>query len=287
MASRATPEVQQSSAGSEGVAAAAGGLARRLAALVRDPFVLFLLLATLLFAAHATLADRDPVVITAELEAALAEERQALSGRAPTAEERARLVRDHVADELLFREAVARGYHLTDGAVRRRLVDRMRFEIGGIPRDPSEEELVAHYAANIARYRSEPRIAFEHVFFARPPAEPAVVLARLRAGETVTGDDFWMGRRFPPYGESMILGMFGPDFLRILATAPQGEWVGPVSSPRGTHFVRRFESVPPSRLAYPDVREQVLLDLLAEEAQRAVDAEVEKLARVHGVRDAR
>lgn len=256
----------------------------RTRARLRDPFVVFLLVAAVIFAGYAAIsAKAATIAVPLTVQRALADDYEVMTGRKPDAKARAKLIDDYVTDEVLFREAVARGMHMTDKTTRQRLVDRVRFMIAGAPADPSEEQLVNHYAEHTDLYRVEPQITLEHVFFAAKPADAPALLARLRGGGKVAGDDFWMGRTLPNYGVSMIRGMFGQPFLRAAQQAPLGEWTGPVASSRGTHFVRVRDRAPSALLPYPQVREQVRQDYLAAESGGAVAVEVAKLERQYAI----
>lgn len=258
----------------------APGRRARALRLARDPLVVFLLAGVAIFAAYFAV-DRlqrgDPIRYTPEIARQQVAEFEGASGRKATAADRARLRDDYIGDELLFREALARGMHLTDPEIRARMVDNLRYLVVGAPADPTEEQLIDFYAAHPDLYRSEPGISFAHVFFAQRPRDSAALLARLNAGETVAGEDFWMGRAFPDYGISMIRGMFGQPFLAGLERAPAGRWYGPVQSPRGWHFVRKTGRRAATRIPYATARAQVRQDYLAARGREALDKEIRTL----------
>lgn len=250
----------------------------------RDPLVLFLAVGGGFFLLYTmAMAHRTRIEVTPAMQASLSGDYEALTGHKPDAKQQAKLVRDYVVGEMLFREAIDRGMHLTDKATKQRLIDRLRFAITGTPADPSEEQLINYYSEHTALYRSEPQLSFEHVYFAEPPADPAAILARLNRGETVAGDDFWMGRTFPNYGQSMIRGMFGQPFLAAIGRQPRGVWTGPLASSRGVHFVRVTGAAAPALIPYTDIRDQVRQDYLTAQTGGAIDAEVSKLERKYDV----
>jgi hypothetical protein len=252
--------------------------------ILRDPLFLFLLIGGGFFLAYTLLSHRaDRIEVTQAMQASLAADYEAVAGHKPDAAEQAKLVQEYVANELLFREAIARGMHLTDKATKQRLTDRLRFMLTGTPNEPTEADLIDYYATHLGSYRAEPQISFEHVFFANPPADPAGILARLNRGEQVSGDEFWMGRSFPDYGQSMVRGMFGQAFLSLAEKATPGSWFGPVRSNRGMHFVRVSGRRPAGMMPYTDIREQVRQDFIAAKTSGVIDAEVAKLERKYDV----
>ncbi len=250
----------------------------------RDPLVLFLAIGGGFFLIYTlATAHRTRIEVTPAMQASLSSDYEALTGRKPDPAAQAKLVKEYVANEMLFREAIDRGMHLTDKATKQRLIDRLRFAITGTPADPTEEQLIDYYSLHMALYRSEPQLSFEHVYFAEPSADAAAILARLNRGEAVRGDDFWMGRTFPNYGQSMIRGMFGQPFLEAIGKQAKGAWAGPLTSSRGVHFVRVTGAGAPALIPYTDIRDQVRQDWLTAQTGGAIDAEVSKLERKYDV----
>jgi peptidyl-prolyl cis-trans isomerase C len=238
-----------------------------------------------LFAAYAALQSRgaEPVRLPATTRAALIADFETLTGRPAVAGDIARIEREYVTDELLFRDAIDSGLHLTDGEVRRQLVEKMRLRVTGLLPDPTDEQLVHHYSENLDRYRSEPAVSFEQVYFRSRPPDAAKVLARLQAGEAIAGEPFPQGRSFPRYGRSILRGMFGQPFVDALWAAPLGDWSGPVESQHGWHYVRAKERLPEALLAFDVVRSQVENDFLVALIEQAIERRVAELERRYEV----
>lgn len=238
----------------------------------RDPLFAFLLAGVALFGGYQVVQhfEKPPVIFTPEIEQAQVADLATLTGRKATAQDRARLKAEYLAEELLFREAIDRNMHLTDGETRKRLVDKVRYLIAGAPPEPSEEELVDHYATHLNLYRAEPRTSFTQIFRQQKPADAGVLLARLNAGETIGGEDFWLGRDFPRYGDSMVRGIFGQPFVDTLKTAPEGRWIGPIPSPRGWHFVKKSERIASAMIPFPAIKDQVRQDYMITHSNAAI-----------------
>lgn len=251
----------------------------------REPLIPFLMAGALIFAGYYFSEQQrsNPIRYTAETEKQLIEEFEAVSGRKAEARDRERLRDDFIADELMFREAVDRGMYLTDPAARERMIDRMRYLVVGAPAEPTEQQLVDYYASHADIYQTEPGISFSQVFFASNPENGPALLARLNRGESIGGDDFWLGREFPNYGHSMIRGMFGQQFLKELEDSQTGQWLGPIRSSRGWHFIRKTGVSAPIRIPYADARMQVKQDYILDGTQAALDKEIAKLKEKYDV----
>ena len=257
--------------------------------IIREPLFAFVVMGGVLYFAHSQLRSRhsEPVVLQAATRAALIGDFEKLHGRKATADDLARIEHDYLTDELLFREALENGLHRSDPSVRSKLVENMRYRITGPLADPTDEQLVNYYSENLDRYRAEPVVSFGQVYFAERPPDPAAVLAQLQQGGPVTGQPFRHGREFPRYGYSMLRGMFGQPMVESLSAAPLGEWIGPLESPYGWHYVRATERLPAALLPFDAVRQQVESDFMVVMIDAAVDRHLDELRRRHEVRSER
>ena len=62
---------------------------------------------------------------------------------------------------------------------------------------------------------------------------------------------------------------FGPSFAAALEQAPVGEWVGPIDSSFGAHYVRVSDRTPAVAPQLAAVRDQVVREWENERRQRA------------------
>ncbi|HUD30765.1 MAG TPA: peptidylprolyl isomerase [Novosphingobium sp.] len=251
---------------------------------LRDPFVVFLLAAGAIFALYWAIAGRKEVIeVPLSVQRSLDDDYSLMTGHQPDAAARAKLVDDYVGNELLFREAVERGMHMTDKATKQRLIDRVRFMISGAPPEPSEDQLIAWYAAHQDLYRAEPWISLRHVFFEKQPGDGGAVLGKLSDGGKVAGDEFWMGHDLSKYGISMLRGMFGEAFLETVSRQPEGIWAGPLRSSRGWHYVLVTARGKDQLLPYTQAREQVMQDYQADQTGSAVNREIARLRQDYAI----
>jgi hypothetical protein len=242
-----------------------------------DPLTHFIIVAGVLFFAYSLHRPEKPhIAVSRTIQQSLSKEYELLQGQPPDAHALAQLLDKRIADEVLFREALAQGMHLNDAKTRERLVEKLRFSLTDAVADPTPEELVNFYADNLSLYYSEPKLSFDQVFYARPPADPADVLGQLRSGAQLTGDPFWLGSHFEDYAQSMLRGVLGQRFIEGLHSAPAGEWFGPIESARGTHFVRMRAISPPALIPYAQVKDQVENDWFARKRESSVTAKIHK-----------
>lgn len=200
------------------------------------------------------------IVVNDAIVSILTEDFAWLEGRQPSDEETEQIIQEWLDQEIVFREALRQQMHLSDGKMRAHLIEKVRLLWAGAPDDPTEEMLLAFYLENIDQYYSETRISFDQVFFEQPPENAEQKLADLNAGETVVGDGYWLGDIMNDYAASILRSSFGGEFFLSLEQAPLNEWIGPLASPRGYHYVKVSSVRPPAPIAYASVRDLLMRD---------------------------
>lgn len=254
--------------------------------LIREPFFQFVCLGIAIFGAFrwidgATVDSDEPkrIVVSDARIKVIREDFRAQRRREPTASELRTEIERWVEEEILLREAHALGLDQEDTIVRRRLVQKMRFLLEDMGRvePPTEAEVTAWIEAHPDRYRSAPTFSFEHVWLSRGEHgtrldEDARVLGgRLRAEPAVDthalGDRFHGGHDFEHVDADDVTRVFGGIFARRVQEAPVGNWVGPVESAYGLHFVRVRARTEPAVDISANIRRQAALDLREQQQQ--------------------
>ena len=168
-----------SDAGMTPTGAPSRGVWRGLATLFREPLVGFAVAGAALFGLDALLsANEKPVIVVSEAWIdSLVEERELLLARALSDAERTELVEQHIDNEVLAREAIANGLHLSDPKLRARLVARMAFLLEDAGRDPTAADLEALRAERPERYMTPKTVTYRHAFY--PDSEARAAGCRL------------------------------------------------------------------------------------------------------------
>lgn len=227
--------------------------------IAREPLVHFVAIGAVIFAIDAWRADApapppappppatratptDPIAVdAAQRERSRADAERRL-GRAPTpAEVEAELER-WIDEEVLYREALARGLDRDDPLIRQRIAARMGYvlEQAIVVPDPTEAELRAYFEHHAARWAAPDRVDFTHVFVAGDDVARAEALERQLAGGQPPdrlGDVFPGGRRYRGRKLADLALAFGDEFVDGLAAQPLGTWKRRRSK-HGWHVVR-------------------------------------------------
>jgi hypothetical protein len=191
------------------------------------------------------------------------------------------LIESYVHDEVLYREGVKLGLERDDIVVKRRVrqkIEMIAEEDASTPA-PTDADLSAYLTVNQARFVQPAMLTFEQVFLGRPTSGPGVVHAvavtreGLRRGtdpETL-GEPTLLPYRMTLTPADLVARDFGAAFAAALEKVPVGEWVGPIDSSFGAHYVRVSERTPAVTPQLTAVRDHVVREWENERRQRARD----------------
>ena len=247
-----------------------------------------LLLALAILLAKGPPVDREDGGRVAFTEADLAHVRAAFQrtwSRPPTAIELRKAFDRYVRDEVLYREALARGLDRNDPVVKMSLVRKITMlgTAAAEAVEPSDAELKAYYELRTERYRIpasfdlmqvclSPDKRGEHV-----GTDAAELLAGLREKDprpeelAELGDMLMLQNVAKDMSEDQLARTFGTEFQSAVMSLAVGRWEGPVESGFGLHLVKithRSESRIP---AWTEVRDRIASDTQFEGRKAAED----------------
>jgi hypothetical protein len=251
--------------------------------LLGEPMLHFLLIGIALFAAYQWRAPVDSnghrIVITRGVVDDLVTQHVAAKGREPSSTELNHLIESYVRDEILYREGVRLGLERDDIVVKRRVRQKIEMiaEEDASTRAPSDVDLFAYLTANPARFVQPAILTFEQVFIGESTSGPAVVQAvaitreGLRSGTDPEklGKPTLLPRRMTRTPVDLVARDFGASFAHALENVPVGEWVGPLDSSFGAHYVRVADRTPAAAPQLAAVRDHVVREWENERRQRA------------------
>jgi hypothetical protein len=251
---------------------------------VREPLLHFLLLAAGLFVAQGIIGgdDREVIVVDAEAQRYLFSQEEDLRLRSLSDDDKQRIVDAFIEEEILVREAKARGF--TDSSrVRALLLQNMRFFIGSDIPEPSEDDLRAHFEANRDAFTSPPSLDLNHVMFSDPDTVPDGILDALNQAEdpSTLGDlDTRLGHRLRFLDQRRLVGLFGTEPAKDLLSVSEDDqdWRGPYVSPTGSvHFLRVINRNPPRTPTYELAQDWISTHWLSAKSDELLDAALDDM----------
>lgn len=186
------------------------------------------------------------------------------------------------SDAQLFKQALEMQLHLDDEIVKRRLIQMMEQKLlaDNAPAKPSAAQIEAVFIERKEALRRPPLYSIEHVFFpAERAPEMVTVIAKIADQELDSkaarklGSPFLQGHRFVQKTPNQLARNFGKGFVRELeselqaiaaqvsANAKEPQWLGPISSVYGVHYVWLADFTPARDARLDEVEEQLRRDL--------------------------
>ena len=255
----------------------------RIRRLLGEPMLHFLVIGIGLFAAYQWMAPVDSdgrrIVITRGVVDDLVTQHVAARGREPSSAELNHLVESYVRGEILYREGVRLGLDRDDIVVKRRVRQKIEViaEEDAATRAPTDADLSAYLVANQARFVQPAILTFEQVFIGASTSGPGVVHAaavtrdalRNGADPDELGKPTLLPHRMIRIAADLVARDFGASFAAALEKVKVGEWVGPIDSSFGTHYVRVSDRTPAAAPQLAAVRDHVVREWENERRQRA------------------
>ena len=250
--------------------------------LLGEPMLHFLLIGIALFGAYRWRSPGDSggrrIVVTQGVVDDLVTQHVAARGREPSTTELHHLIESYVRDEILYREGVRLGLERDDIVVKRRVRQKVEMiaEEDASTRAPTDADLSAYLAANQARFVQPAIVTFEQVFIGESTSGPGVHAVAFTREALRKGDDpdelgkpTLLPRRMTRTPADLVARDFGAAFAASLETVPVGEWVGPIDSSFGAHYVRVSDRTPAVAPQLAAVRDHVVREWENERRQRA------------------
>jgi hypothetical protein len=185
-------------------------------------------------------------------------------------------------DATLVEQGYALRLPLTDEVIRRRLVQIMERLIVASARiaPPTSDEIAARYQRDISSWLQPPLYSFSHVFLSvERVGEMPDLIAKVEADQMSSeqaralGAPFLSGYDFKLQSAEQMSRVFGAVFaeqLTALDPVP-GDWVGPITSAFGQHYVFIAAVQPERTMPLEEVSLKIEGALVREAEERAVD----------------
>jgi peptidyl-prolyl cis-trans isomerase C len=220
----------------------------------REPLIPLIVCGCILYWLYSTLSPekKEIIEIKPEVIQALVTQQEELTGKKQTEEDRKRILQSHIDDEVLLREAYKRGFDRSDFRVRNRLLSVMRYTLTENVPSPSVAQLQQFFEENKEKYMNPESITFDHVFFShtsdKMPENLNEYLQTVKEADdpSVLGDLFYSGNRENKITREYLVGRFGLGFAKAVFDHELNQWIGPVESKYGIHYVQVVERHPPS-----------------------------------------
>jgi hypothetical protein len=188
----------------------------------------------------------------------------------------------------MFQQALDMQLHLSDELVKRRLIEKVheRLLIKAPPAKPTEAQLRTEFSARKEQFRVPARLSISHLFFNRErEAELESVISLIQENNLDAktsrhlSSPFMSGYEFHSQTPDQLTRQFGAQFVSELAQASPvvGQWLGPIRSLYGLHYVWVSAIEPAREAQFEEVESQILRGLEAKARTQALQHAVAAL----------
>ncbi len=213
---------------------------------LKDIFIFLLLGIILVIVDNATQEEQNKIFVDNQLLTQLNQSFKFQFDREPTDEELTNLLISWYEDEVLYQEALSRGFDSDDEIVRRRLIQKYKdfIKTQAFNYVPTNEELRNFYDKNSVKYVEPFSISFSHNFF--------------KTKNTNQTDIFFSGSSFSYVDQIKVDSTFGEGFFqKILENNGKR-----INSIYGWHEIKNLQIYPEKLISYEKVKDQVLNDFM-------------------------
>ena len=239
---------------------------------MKEPVIWFVVIGLLLFTAE-QLNGPQPILVDETVKNQIVSLWETQMGLPPTEQELQSLLHNWVREEVFYREALRLGLDDQDTIIKRRLVQKLTFLAQEVDEnDITRSDLEAYYNNNIDDYTLPNRYSLSQVYFSDPMLTEKIRRS-LKANEKWhdLGQSSLLPRSLTRKNLSEISSTFGTTFAQQIEQFQEGQWVGPVRSTFGLHFVRLDALIASEITPLPFIEKQVLTDLMYERRETYLD----------------
>lgn len=240
-----------------------------------EPLLHFVLIGGALFAGYYNWGQNSAAPDTVQVTSA---DIQRLTGlwskqwnRSPSAQEQQDLIRDHLKEILLAREAVALGLDQDDIIVQRRLAQKMKFLLEDTVRiaEPGDAVLREFHARHAEYFQVSAKVSLSQRFFSSQDAAQKGLQVLQQNEAADVGEPSLLEQHIQAVDQTILANLFGAPFAEQVFALEPAHWHGPIASGYGFHLVRVDRHDAARQRPFEEVRERVLAEWTRIEQEKA------------------
>ena len=259
-----------------------------ISSLLKEPLVHFVGLATVVFIGYQAVQNEDEFIIEitqSEIDAriSLLESSKGTTAGPALREEITEL---YLEEQMLVREALTLNLD-NDARIHDMLAQKMRHVISGEIIQPNEDEIQAFYDENIDSYQTPRAIVAEEIIFENQEELSDPVKQLLTDGadpDTLLAAGKGSVNTLPRVNSSQLSNLFNVEFSDRVFNAKEREWIGPLESELGQHWLRVIRTEASRTPSLEEIRNRVRLEWINQEEETRLQREVDQLWEKYSVK---
>ena len=259
--------------------------------LLKNPLFQFVILGIVAFFIYSWLKpdEKEEIRVTPQIIADLVAQDEALNLVKPDKDRTQELIENYIQEEIMLREAFALGYHISDGRVRKRLLNLMRTSLQDQVPEPTYNQLQAFFEENKEDYDLGESRTIVQIYFDPSLNENIPDLEYINeqyadySGKERAGDFAPLSNRLSKNSYESIGRTFGKEIADAVFSAEPDVWFGPVKSMAGLHYVKVQEIHPPEEIKLEEVQNYVSMDYMFRKTRQSQDEKVDLLREKYNI----
>ena len=262
----------------------------KLSKIMREPLIHFLLIGATLFFIYSESnkelveENKNTIHITSAHLKEIEQLWMKKKGQIPSLQVKKELLDSYIKDEILYREALAKGLDKNDNTIRTHLAKKMQFVLDDLSviKEPTQKELEEYYSKNSSKFKESASISFNQILFSKDKLtkdtqnEANSFLAKLQKSKnpkvSTIGDLVELSKKG-------MTNLYGEEFTSKLFGLKQKAWSGPFISKHGMHLIYVHNSNEEKTPEFSQVKEKVEQEWRKERQTEANEAFYEKLSK--------
>jgi hypothetical protein len=194
------------------------------------------------------------------------------TGKTPKKMQKKKLVDEYIQQEILFKEAIAKGLDKNDHVIRKHLAKKMKFVFDDniVLKDATDEELKKIYKKEVSLFKTNENISFNQVVFSKDAKniqqESQKLLKRLRDSKkskvSTIGTKVDLNR-------TTLEKVFSKKFANIIFNLKLNTWQGPFQTKYGLHLVNIHSIIKTKAPSFEDAKDNLNIKYKKEQLKQA------------------
>ena len=182
------------------------------------------------------------------------------TGESPNKMQKKKLLDEYIQQEILFREAMAKGLDENDHVIRKHLAKKMKFifDDSTVLKKATDEELKKIYKKEVSLFKTNENISFNQIVFTKETKnieiEAQKLLNRLKSSKSSKIST--IGKKVDLSKES-VEKIFSKKFTNILFNLKLNTWQGPFQTKYGLHLVNIHSIIKTKTPNFEDIKNKL------------------------------
>jgi parvulin-like peptidyl-prolyl isomerase len=194
------------------------------------------------------------------------------TGKSPNKMQKKKLLDEYIQDEILFREAKAKGLDKNDHVIRKHLAKKIKFifDDSTVLKKATDEELKEIYKKEVSLFKTNENISFNQIVFTKDTKNIEIEAQKLldRLKDSKSSKVSTIGKKVDLSKES-VEKIFSKEFTNRIFNLKLNTWQGPFQTKYGLHLVNIHSIIKNKTPSFEDMKNKLEIKYTKEQLIQA------------------